>query len=302
MATEDDNEEHGRGYLPPKKNLQIDEKSKRHFNRIMYQRTRTSIPQSYSSVDKGLVSPVRHQRNCGSCVAFATAAVIETCYKKKSGVFDDYSEQELVDCAYGEYGASGCDGAYADSYARWADKKKRQLTLELNYPYIGKHSTYICPRILEPFNHGAKITGHYYEPHGNEEELKAAIFKHGAVISCMHSGSKEIDNYSGGVFDGCKPDDEVDHCVAVVGYGTEGGVDYWLIKNSWGPNWGENGFMKLKRGVKMCGIGEEIVTITCKKNYTPPCNDMIPDCNWAAPDFCDIDIISRYCKKSCRNC
>ena len=72
---------------------------------------RRGAPSSYSSVDKGDVSPVKNQKQCGSCVAFATIAVVETCFKKITGVFGDYSEQELVDCGYRKNMAMGCHGA-----------------------------------------------------------------------------------------------------------------------------------------------------------------------------------------------
>jgi len=300
---------HGRGYLPPEKNLPVDEKSKQYFNRIMM--TPTSVPESYSSADEGLVSPVKNQYKCGACVAFATAAVLETCYKKVSGVFGDYSEQELIDCAYGKHGAGGCEGAPSNSYARWLDEKKRQLTHESNYPYKNMNTSYTCPRNLEPYNRGAKITGHYFERDGNEEELKRLVFQNGAAIACLYTSGEKFKAYSGGIFDSCNSGDKTDHCVAVVGYGAEEGVDYWLIKNSWGADWGEKGFMRLKRGENMCGIGKEIVTITCERDETPtdaplttetPCLDRWNNCHDLANDYCYEEDISAGCRKSCGLC
>ena len=82
---------------------------------------------------------------CGSCVAFATTALIETCFKKVTGVFGDYSEQHLVDCAYDNVWASGCRGATLDAYAKWA-KSTDGLLSEKDYPYLGKNTDYTCPK------------------------------------------------------------------------------------------------------------------------------------------------------------
>ena len=71
--------------------------------------------------------------------------------------------------------------------------------------------------------------------------------------------------YKRGVFDGCKEGGKVHpHAVVIVGYGTEKGVDYWLVKNSWGKGWGDRGYFKIKRGVHMCGIGRHQVVVSCQ--------------------------------------
>merc|ERR1719348_2525837 len=240
-----------------------------------------------------------------------TAAVLETCYKKVSGVFGDYSEQELIDCAYGNNGADGCDGAPSYSYARWLDEKKRQLTHESNYPYKNTNTSYTCPRNLEPYNRGAKITGHYFERDGSEEELKRLVFQNGAAIACLYSKGANFNAYSGGIFDGCSSFDQTDHCVAVVGYGTEEGVDYWLIKNSWGADWGEKGYLRLQRGVGMCGIGKRYAYVKCEAVSGPtsptltaeaPCFDMYSNCNWLAEQWCYKSDVKEKCPRSCGLC
>ena len=72
-------------------------------------------------------------------------------------------------------------------------------------------------------------------------------------------------SYRGGIYAGCSSSPATNHVVAVVGYGTDNGVDYWLVKNSWGSEWGEKGYIRIKRGKKMCGIGKALVTVTCAK-------------------------------------
>lgn len=116
-------------------------------------------------------------------------------------------------------------------------------------------------------------------------------------------------NYAGGVFAGCSANPVVDHAVTVVGYGTENGVDFWLIKNSWGAGWGEKGFIKLKRGVNMCGIGPQVAVPICTKVDGPteqppttkkPCVDAYANCPELAKTLCYA--YTTTCQKSCGLC
>merc|ERR1712038_1313413 len=96
------------GLLLPEPDHQVDERSEQFFDKHRY--SRASVPDSYSSVDQEHVSPVKDQLQCGSCVAFATMATVETCFKKITGVFGDYSEQQMVDCGYNGEDALACNG------------------------------------------------------------------------------------------------------------------------------------------------------------------------------------------------
>ena len=113
-----------------------------------------------------------------------------------------------------------------------------------------------------------------------------------------------------------------DHAVTVVGYGTENGVDYWVVKNSWGTSWGEKGYIRVKRGVKMCGIGSILVTVSCAKGSSSAttskpitttttaapatdsadCKDTFDNCPDLAKSHCWDEFIKAECKKSCGLC
>jgi hypothetical protein len=80
------------------------------------------------------------------------------------------------------------------------------------------------------------------------------VSTYGAAVSYIYASDRAFGNYGNGVFAGCMSK-EINHAILVVGYGTEGGVDYWLVKNSWGPNWGKSGMIKIRRGTSECGIG-----------------------------------------------
>jgi len=298
------------GRLDPAPEDRYDEESERYFDQFRY--SRSAVPASYSAVDAGLVTPVRSQGSCGSCVAFSTAVTVETCFKKATGVFGDYSEQHMVDCAYGYKGAGGCGGAATHSYTDWLGDKKIKLASEAQYPYKGAKG--ICPANPPSFNQGAEVTGSYKTYQGTEELMKKMVYEHGAVVGSVVAKGP-FQQYSKGIFAGCTDHSKssLDHCIAVVGYGTEGGVDYWLIKNSWGTWWGENGYIRLKRGVNMCGIGYEIATVTCARTggataapattttTKAPCKDNYSDCTWlAAWGYCTW--FGNECKKSCNKC
>merc|ERR1719348_222840 len=298
----------GRGLISPPEEERLDEESERYFDTFRY--SRASVPASYSSVDRGYVSPVKNQRQCGSCVAFATMNTVETCFKKLTGVFGDYAEQQFVDCAYGQNGANGCNGAYPHAYAKWAGDRNAGLAHESSYPYLNTKPRLSCPANLPVYNQGAKVSGSYYTYRGDEDLMKKLVYEHGAVLAGVKSAGP-FGSYKGGVFSGCHPGTAIDHAISVVGYGTENGVPYWLIKNSWGTGWGENGFIKLERGSGMCGIGRSISVVKCSRMSGPtdapkttkkPCLDKYSNCAALARDYCYQAGIARDCAKSCGLC
>merc|ERR1711937_698131 len=126
---------------------------------------------------------------------------------------------------------------------------KLRLASERQYPYRNTNPRLTCP---------------YYTYRGDENLMKKLVYQHGAVVAGVKSEGP-FGRYRGGVFAGCPPTTKIDHAISVVGYGRERGVDYWLIKNSWSSRWGQNGYIKLKRGVNMCGIGRAIATVSCAR-------------------------------------
>ena len=297
--------EYGRGLLEAFGTERIDEASERYFDKFRY--GRADVAPSFSSVQNGNVSPVKNQHQCGSCAAFSNMALVEICFKKLTGVFGDYSEQEFIDCGFGENGALGCNGAFPWAYVKTWAEEEMSLTHESLYPYLNQEPRMFCPNNLKPYNQGAKVTKSYYTYAGDEETMKKLVIEHGAVVTSVCS-TGPFEEYEGGVFSGCTSD-FTDHAVAVVGYGTDNGVDYWLIKNSWGPDWGEQGYIRLKRGVKMCGIGKVLVTVSCGKVDGPtdaplmtakPCDDKYLDCPELAKTNCHG--YTEHCVRSCGLC
>ena len=242
----------------------------------------SNLPASYDSVSLGHVSPVKNQGGCGSCVAFATMALVETCFKKTVNIFGDYSEQHLLDCAYGASGVYGCRGAWPSGYASWLTANKSKLASEETYPYTARVGT--CRTDYEEFHQGAEISGSFTSGwgRGNEESLKALVYQHGAVLVAV-AVNGNFSRYRGGIFSGCSQSDRINHAVVVVGYGTEVGevaLDYWLVKNSWGTGWGDQGYIKIQRGVNMCGIGTTQTALLCEAREKENKTGIVRSCSY----------------------
>jgi len=304
--------DYSRGILPCTGSDCHDERSEKYFDKFRY--SRAVIPSQYNAVDQGLISPAKDQLSCASCGAFSTVALIETCFKKVTGIFGDYSEQQLVDCAVGYHKARGCKGARTYSYARWAVENHWNLTDEISYPYLNDRPKYTCPENIQSFNQGARLSNYYYTYKGNEELLKRLVFEHGAVQTTVEA--KSLKNYGGGIIKGClndtkkDPDCKINHAIVVVGYGTDEGTDFWLIKNSWGEDWGEKGFARLRRGFGDSGLGKSLLAVTCQKVGGP--TDLPPTtlevCADEYESGCDVlaelncKKYGKHCKKSCGLC
>jgi C1A family cysteine protease len=220
---------------------------------------RAALPASWDSRAKGWISSVKNQGSCGSCVAFATAGMAEATLIKagaaKSGL--DLSEQWLVDCK--PAGANGCNGAGVTSYSRWMPKNGN-LMHENAYPYKGS-ATFQCPS--GPYwSPGYKLDKTVIDWNCNEAKIMKQIMEYGSSIMAVYASDYGFGNYKQGVFDTCSPT-RANHQVLGVGWGTENGIPYWLIKNSWGSGYGDKGYVKVKRGT--CGTDEECGVMTAVK-------------------------------------
>ncbi|XP_062154714.1 cysteine proteinase mucunain [Alnus glutinosa] len=228
-------------------------KSKNPSQRYAF-RAGEKLPLSVDWRAAGAVNPIKNQGSCGSCWAFSTVAAVEGINKIVSGELISLSEQELVDCDR-DYNA-GCNGGLMD-YAFEFIINNGGMDSESHYPYLGVDSK------CDPVRKNAKVVSiDSYEdvPAFDENALKKAV-AHQPVSVAIEAGGRALQLYDSGVFTG-ECGSALDHGVAAVGYGTENGVDYWLVRNSWGSNWGESGYIKIERNVVdaytgKCGIAME---------------------------------------------
>ncbi|KAL2484079.1 Senescence-specific cysteine protease SAG12 [Forsythia ovata] len=212
----------------------------------------TAVPTSMDWRKKGAVTGVKDQGQCGCCWAFSAVAAMEGINQLKTGKLISLSEQELVDCdVSGE--DQGCNGGLMDNAFKFI-LHNHGLTTESNYPYDGTDGT--CNTQKEA-SRAAKITGYEDVTANDESALLKAVANHPVSVA-IDAGGMAFQFYTSGVFTGdCGTD--LDHGVTAVGYGTsEDGTKYWLVKNSWGTSWGEEGYIRMERDIDakegLCGI------------------------------------------------
>ncbi|XP_044231460.1 procathepsin L-like [Thunnus albacares] len=201
--------------------------------------------------DKGYVTEVKNQKNCGSCWAFSATGSLEGQIFNKTGKLVSLSEQQLVDCSR-DYGNMGCSGGWMHDAFRYI-KENGGLDTEDSYPYEAKDGK--CR--YDPAKIGANCTGYVNVKSNDEDALRDAVATIGPVSVAIDASQTSFQLYKSGVYDEphCQSS-ALNHAVLAVGYGTENGLDYWLVKNSWGLEWGDKGYIKMSRNKQnQCGMG-----------------------------------------------
>nr|GLL30388.1 ervatamin-B-like [Ipomoea trifida] len=216
------------------------------------------VPGSLDWRKQGAVTGIKDQGNCGCCWAFSAVAAVEGITKIKTGQLISLSEQQLLDCdrVYG----NGCNGGVRTQAFQFI-KENGGLATESDYPYEGAQESCSAQNLGTP---AATISG-YQEVAPTESALLAAVASQPVSVGITIGGSV-FQHYGSGVFTGDDGDcgSGYHHAVTIIGYGTsDGGEDYWLVKNSWGTSWGENGYMKMARGIN----GDGVCSVNTRASY-----------------------------------
>ena len=229
------------------------------LNPIIYQPSNSSYggedkngipPFSIDWREKDVISDVKNQGRCGSCWSFSATGSIEAIHAIKTGVLLNISEQQLVDCSV-DYGNHGCQGGSMDNSFKYVIDNG--LCSEEDYPYQGiEEQCMDCKGIIN--------ISDYKDVIPNNEEILKRVVNQQPVSVAIQANLKSFQLYSSGIYSDPSCGTQLDHGVLIVGYGRDmfHNMDYWIVKNSWGPLWGENGYIRIQRNIEddggLCGI------------------------------------------------
>lgn len=217
-----------------------------------------SVPNSIDWTILGAVTPVKDQGQCGSCWSFSTTGALEGNYQIKYGNLVSFSEQQLVDCDNGLRLNHGCNGGLMDSAFTWISSNGG-LCSENSYPYVSgvTKTAGTCDKSCS-LVHGSQIVNYVDVTPNSDNAMMTALAKH-LVSVAIEADQSSFQLYKSGVFTGnCGTN--LDHGVLVVGYGSDNGLNFYKIKNSWGTGWGESGYIRIGRdseynnGQGQCGV------------------------------------------------
>jgi len=200
---------------------------------------------------QGYVTPIKDQGQCGSCWAFSAVASLEGQHLKATGQLTSLSEQNLVDCSR-NFGNMGCDGGLMDQAFQYV-QANGGIDTEAAYAYVAVDQD--CK--FDAAQIGAKCTGFTDVTSGDEDALQDAIASVGPISVGIDASQDSFQFYKSGVYtdENCSSQ-FLDHGVTAVGYDTDdSGAAYYIVKNSWGTDWGNQGYIWMARNKdNACGI------------------------------------------------
>ena len=199
----------------------------------------------------GAVTPVKNQGQCGSCWAFSTTGSLEGQHYLHNNELVSLSEQNLVDCST-VYGNEGCNGGFVDKAFQYIIDKGG-IDTEASYPYVAQNEN--CRYNSDI---GATMKDFTDITVGSTSDLIDASTNVGPISVAMDASRQSFHFYKKGVYrDNACSTTNLDHAVLVVGYGTTDDGDYFLVKNSWGTDWGMDGYFMISREGNMCGLATQ---------------------------------------------
>jgi len=208
----------------------------------------------------GAVSAVKNQGQCGSCWAFSATEGVETGWFLAGNALPDLSPQQVVSCDKVDSGCNGGDLPTAYKYIEGAGG----LESNADYPYTsGGGSNGNCKFNAKDIVASMKGWTYAIPPcydackSQDESALKTAVATYGPSSICVNAAPWQF--YAKGVMKASCPGayNQLDHCVQLIGYGTMSGINYWIVKNSWAADWGEQGYIYLQIGKNLCGVADE---------------------------------------------
>lgn len=213
------------------------------------------IPNEFDWRDLAAVSKVKNQKDCGSCYAMSAIAAIESQLMIRFGISTELSVQEIIDCA-GSYQTFGCDGGMKFRVFDYI-QENGGISLDSDYTYKGIQSD--C-KLSNYMKLKLKIVGYGKVNSFDDELLKRALFTIGPIVISLNTNHESFMRYSSGIYYEPACTDDTNHAALLVGFGSEQGQDYWIVKNSYGMSWGESGFIRIARNLgNDCGVTSELL-------------------------------------------
>lgn len=198
------------------------------------------------------VTAVRDQSTCGCCWAFSTAASLEGVYAKKFGTLLSFSDQHILSCTPGN---NSCNGGIMHEAYKWV-QSNGGVSLLSNLKYDNSKTT--CLANTNKFSLGLDTQNYYLNLSSSSiDQLKNILNTKGPISVGINADKLQL--YKTGIYS-CAPNVSINHAVTIIGYGSSDNTDYWIVKNSWGQNWGQNGYFYLAQDTtKNCGLNNYAV-------------------------------------------
>ncbi|KAH8272470.1 hypothetical protein KR044_006382, partial [Drosophila immigrans] len=204
-----------------------------------------NVPDSFDWRKQGFITPSNNQETCGSCYAFSIAQSIEGQIFKRTGKLLGLSEQQIIDCSI-PYGNRGCTGGSLRNTLKYLQATGGMMR-SLDYSYTAKKKNCQFVSELSIVN----VTSWAILPANDEKAIEAAVTHIGPVAVSINATPKTFQLYSDGIYNDVSClSTSVNHAMLVIGYEKS----FWILKNWWGEQWGEAGYMKLRKGINLCGI------------------------------------------------
>lgn len=202
------------------------------------------LPTSIDWRTKGVVTGVKQQGACGSCYSFSSTGALEGIYAITNKNLVSFSEQQIVDCDNGLTKSHGCNGGLMTQVFEFIEKNG--LCSEESYPYISgtTQKAGTCQTTCKSVS-GSKISTYTEVSVNSDNAMMTALAQQ--PVSVAIYATTEFQLYKSGVFT-AKCGTDLNHGVLLVGYGSQDGLDYYILKNSWGTEWGVGGYMHLGKG------------------------------------------------------
>ncbi|XP_034545934.1 cathepsin O isoform X2 [Notolabrus celidotus] len=212
------------------------------------------LPAKFDWREKAVVAPVQNQQACGSCWAFSVVGAMQSVHAIQGSPLTQLSVQQVLDCSYQN---KGCNGGSTVRALNWLKQTREKLVPQKEYPYKAK--TGICH--FFPQSHGGvsveNFTAHDFS--GQEEAMMGQLVEKGPLAAIVDAVSWQ--DYLGGIIQHHCSSQWSNHAVLVVGYNTMGDIPYWIVQNSWGTTWGNEGYVYIRIGGNVCGIADSVAAV-----------------------------------------